>query len=126
MSNEILDELNATFVSGERQFKGEPLAPYTEGSRLLMLQVRDEGDSSVFFIWAFLYLHILLKKNRKEAISLAWKKELFREQLLEWIADKTPEDRDTATSLVASIVDEATKGQVEVIQSPNQTQSGNA
>ena len=71
MSNEILEELNASFVSPDREFKGEKLAQYTEGSRLLLMQVRDDGDSSIYFIWSFLYLHILLAKNRKEAIKLA-------------------------------------------------------
>jgi len=82
MSNEILDELNASFVSGEREFKGEALAPYTEGSRLLLLQVRDENDSSIFFVWSFLYLHILLRKNRKEAIKLAWNRDLLGKKSL--------------------------------------------
>lgn len=115
MSNEILDELNASFVSPEREFKGERLAPYTEGSRLLLLQVRDDGDSSVYFIWSFIYLHILLAKNRKEAIRLAWKKEDFRESLLDWISSKNESDRDTATTLVTAIIDEASKSSVEVI-----------
>ena len=101
MSDEILDELNASFVAPEREFKGEKLAPYTEGSRLLMLQVRDENDSPVWFVWAFLYLHILLNKSRKEAIKLAWNKELFREKILDWVADKTDSDRDTGTALVS-------------------------
>ena len=74
MSEDIIDELNQAFVSLERTFKGYSLAPYTEGSRLLLLQTRSDDDSSVWFIWAFLYLHILLNKNRKEAIKLAWDK----------------------------------------------------
>ena len=125
MSEEILDELNASFVSGEREFKGEPLAPYTEGSRLLMLQIRDENDSSIFFIWAFLYLHIFLKKNRKEAIKIAWNKDLFREKILDWISDKTDADRDIGTALVSKIIEEATKAQVEVIPQPGAKPSPN-
>ena len=115
MSNEILDELNSNFVSPERDFNGEKLAPYTEGSRLLLLQVRDDGDSSVYFIWSFIYLHILLAKNRKEAIKLAWKRDDFRESLLDWIASKNEKDRDMATTLVTSIIEEASKSSVEVI-----------
>lgn len=125
MSNEILDELNAAFVIPEREFKGEKLAPYTEGSRLLLMQVRDENDSSIFFIWAFLYLHILLNKNRKEAIKLAWNKDEFRERIIDWIGDKGDSDRDTATALVSSIIDEATKAQVEVIAQPGSKPSPN-
>lgn len=115
MSNEILDELNSSFVSPEREFNGERLAPYTEGSRLLLLQVRDDGDSSVYFIWSFIYLHILLAKNRKEAIKLAWKRDDFRESLLDWISSKNEKDRDGATTLVTSIIEEASKSSVEVI-----------
>lgn len=115
MSNEILDELDASFVSPEREFKGQKLAPYTEGSRLLLLQVRDDGDSSIYFIYAFLFLHILIAKDRKEAIRLAWNKELFRESLMDWVSTKTQEDRDMATSLVSKIIEEANKGRVSVI-----------
>jgi len=127
MSDEILDELNASFVAPEREFKGEKLAPYTEGSRLLMLQVRDENDSPVWFVWAFLYLHILLLKNRKEAIRLAWNKDKFRESVLEWVLDKNDLERDQATTLVSEIIQQAAKARVEVIPSPStHSESGNA
>jgi hypothetical protein len=125
MSNEILDELNASFVADERQFKGEPIAPYTEGSRLLLLQIRDDGDSPIYFVWAFLYLHILLKKNRKEAIKLAWDKDGFRERIIDWIGDKTEADREMATSLVSKIIEESTRGQVDVIPQPGASPSPN-
>jgi len=125
MSNEILDELNASFVSPDREFKGEKLAQYTEGSRLLLMQVRDDGDSSIYFIWSFLYLHILLAKNRKEAIKLAWNKDNFRESLMDWVADKNEKDRDDATLLVSKIIEEANKGQVDVVKGVGQNQGGN-
>ena len=125
MSNEILDELNASFVSPDREFKGEKLAPYTEGSRLLLLQVRDDEDSPMYFIWSFLYLHILLAKNRKEAIKIAWNKEGFRESLLEWIEKKKDADRDAATLLVSQIIDEGNRGSVDVVSTPGQTTRGN-
>ena len=125
MSNEILDELNASFVSPEREFQGEKLAPYTEGSRLLLLQVRDDADSPMYFIWSFLYLHILLAKNRKEAIKIAWNKDGFRESLLEWIEKKKDADRDAATLLVSKIIDEGNRGSVDVVSTPGQTTRGN-
>ena len=125
MSNEILDELNSSFVSPERDFKGEKLAQYTEGSRLLLMQVRDDGDSSVYFIWSFVYLHILLAKNRKEAIKLAWNKDNFRESLMDWVSSKGEKDRDDATVLVSKILEESSRGQIEVIAEPGQTQGGN-
>lgn len=125
MSNEILDELNASFVSPEKDYKGEILAPYTEGSRLLLMQVRDDGDSSIYFIWSFLYLHILLAKNRKEAIKLAWNKDNFRESLMDWVSNKTEVDRDLATSLVSKIIEESNRGQVEVVAGAGQNKLGN-
>jgi hypothetical protein len=116
MSDQDLEaELNSAFVSPDRYFKDERLAPYTEGSRLLLLQVRDDADSSIYFIWSFLYVHILLAKDRKAAIRLAWNKDEFREKLMEWSEDMTPEDRDTAGLLVAAILGEANKSRVTVI-----------
>ena len=124
--NEILNEaLESSFVSPEKQFKGELLAPYTEGSRLLLIQARSDEDSTPFFVWSFVFLHIQIKKNRKEAIRLCWNKELFREKILDWIADKTNDDREQAVSLVASILDEANRGHVEIIPTPGATNQGN-
>jgi hypothetical protein len=124
--NEILEEaLESAFVAPQRQFKGEALAPYTEGSRLLMIQARSDEDSTAFFIWAFVFLHIQIQKNRKDAIKLCWNKDLFRESILDWIADKTDSDRENASSLVASILDEANRGQVEPIPTPGATTQGN-
>jgi hypothetical protein len=126
MSISLEEELNSSFVSPEREFMGEKLAPYTEGSRLLLLQVRDDEDSSIYFIWAFIYMHIELAKDRKEAIKLAWNKNLFREKLFLWADNKTQSDRDIATNLVSSIIEEANKGQVDVVPLPGASQqSGN-
>lgn len=120
-------ELNAAFVSPERLFRGQPLAPYTEGSRLLCLQVRDEADSPIWFVWSFLYMHLLLAKDRKSAIRLAWDRDAFREKLIDWIADKTEDDRLAASTLVSSILDEAARGRVEVVPpSGPQAPPGNA
>lgn len=127
MSITLDEELNSAFISPEREFMGDKLAPYTEGSRLLMLQVYDEADSSIFFVWSFIYMHTELAKNRKEAIKLAWNKELFRDKVLTWADNKTEADREVATSLVSSIINEANKGQIEVVPAPGASQqSGNA
>jgi hypothetical protein len=115
--NEILDsELNSAFIALEREFCGEKLAPYTEGSRLLLMQAKSDEDSSIFFVWAFIFLHIQLAKNRKEAIKIAWNKEGFREKVLDWADTKTPADRDKATNLVGEILEESSKGAVEAIK----------
>lgn len=111
--NDILDdELNSVFVTPSRQFKGEELATYTEGSRLLMMQVRAESDSPMFFVWSFLYLHIQIKKNRKDAIRLAWDRDGFREKIMEWADTMNESDRERGTAIVGEILEEAGKGQV--------------
>lgn len=120
------EELDSAFVAPARQFKGEELAPYTEGSRLLLMQVRDENDSSAFFVWAFIYIHILLKKSRKETIELVWKRDEFREKLFDWVSKKTEEDRVIATNICSVMVDEASSARAEVIPSPNQLPEGKA
>ena len=125
--NDILnEELDSAFVAPSRQFKGEELAPYTEGSRLLLMQVRDDDDSSAFFVWAFVYLHILLKRNRKEAIELCWKRGAFRESLFDWVSKQSEDDRAIATEICSAMVEEASKARVEVIPTPNQLPEGKA
>jgi hypothetical protein len=124
MNNILDDELNGSFVKPGRDYKGETIADYTEGSRLLMLQCKEPQDSSVYFIWAFLYIHILIAKNRKEAIKLAWNKDEFRDQLLGWIEDKTEADRILATNIVSEMIEEASRAKVSVVLSGN-TPSGN-
>jgi hypothetical protein len=112
---QLESELNGAFVTADRMYKGEKLAPYTEGSRLLCLQVRDEADSPIWFVWSFLYMHLLLAQDRREAIRMAWDRDGFREKLLEWISDKTEQDRLAASNLVGSVLDEAAQARVEVI-----------
>jgi len=126
MSISLEEELNSAFISPQREFMGEKLAPYTEGSRLLLLQVRDDNDSSFYFIWSFVFIHILLNKNKKDAIKLAWNKDLFREKIMEYIDGKTEADREVATTIVSNILDEAQKGKVDVIPAPHQPELGNA
>jgi len=118
MSEEnLLQELDQAFISPDRYFKDQKLAPYTEGSRLLMIQIRNENDSPIFFVYAFIYLHILLARSRKEAIKLAWDQDVFRERLMEWSENLGEEDRDTASLLVANILNESNKSKVNVIPS---------
>jgi hypothetical protein len=116
MSISLEEELNSVFVVPEREFNGEALAPYTEGSRLLLLQAKTDDDVPLFFVWAFVFLHIQLAKNRKETIRLAWDKDLFRDKVLQWADTKTEAQREQATALVGSILEEASKGIVEPIK----------
>ena len=126
MSISLEEELNSAFISPQKEYMGEKLAPYTEGSRLLLLQVRDDNDSSIYFIWSFIYMHIQIAKGRKEAIKLAWNRDLFREKIMDFIEGKTEADRDAATQIVSNILDEAQKGKVEAIPAPHQPDLGNA
>ena len=118
MSEEnLLQELDDAFIAPERYFKNEKLAPYTEGSRLLILQTRDTSDSPIFFVYSFVYIHVLLAKNRKAAIKLAWDKDAFRERVLEWSENISEKERDDAAQLVTSILNQANKARVNVIPS---------
>jgi hypothetical protein len=127
MSEEaLLQELDNSLISPDRYFKNQKLAPYTEGSRLLMLQVRDDSDSAIYFVWSFIYLHILLAEDRKRTIRLAWDKDAFREKLMDWIAEMSEEDRNTASIMCSSILSEANKARVNVIPSAIAAPPGNA
>jgi len=127
MSEEaLLQELDNSLISPDRLFKDQRLAPYTEGSRLLMLQVRDDSDSAIYFVWSFIYLHILLAEDRKKTIRLAWDKDAFREKLMDWIAEMTEDDRNTASVMCSAILAEANKAQVNVIPSAIAAPPGNA
>jgi hypothetical protein len=127
MSEEaLLQELDNSLISPDRYFKNQKLAPYTEGSRLLMLQVRDDSDSAIYFVWSFIYLHILLAEDRKKAIRLAWDKDAFREKLMDWIAEMSEDDRTTASIMCSSILSEANKARVNVIPSAIAAPPGNA
>ena len=127
MSEEaLLQELDNSLISPDRFFKDQRLAPYTEGSRLLMLQVRDDSDSAIYFVWSFIYLHILLAEDRKKTIRLAWDKDAFREKLMDWIAEMTEDDRNTASVMCSAILSEANKARVNVIPSAIAAPPGNA
>jgi hypothetical protein len=127
MSEEaLLQELDNSLISPDRYFKDQKLAPYTEGSRLLMLQVRDDSDSAIYFVWSFIYLHILLAEDRKKTIRLAWDKDAFREKLMDWIAEMSEDDRTTASIMCSSILSEANKARVNVIPSAIAAPPGNA
>lgn len=113
-------------MADARTWKGQPLAPYTEGSRLLMSQIRSEHDAGLFFIWAFLFLHIELKKDRKNAIRLCWDRDAFREAVLDFSAGMTLADRDIAATLVNAVLDEAANAETEIIPSGKPAPPGNA
>ena len=122
---DISQELNGAFVAEARTWKGQPLAAYTEGSRLLMSQIRSEDDGGLFFIWAFLFLHLELHKDRRNAIRLCWDRPAFREAVLDFSSGMTVADREIAARLVNKVLDEATAAEVEVIPSGKPAPPGN-
>jgi hypothetical protein len=124
MNISLDEELNSAFVANAKYYNGEKLADYTEGSRLLLLQVRSDEDTTMFFIWAFIFMHIQIAKNRDTAIELAWNKNLFRSRLLDWMENKNDEERSIASKLVETIIEEANKGEVTIVPS-GATASGN-
>jgi hypothetical protein len=124
MNISLDEELNSAFVANAKFYNGEKLADYTEGSRLLLLQVRSDEDTTMFFIWAFIFMHIQIAKNRDTAIELAWNKNLFRSRLLDWMENKNDEERSIASKLVETIVEESNKGEVAIVPS-GATASGN-
>jgi hypothetical protein len=71
-------------------------------------------------------MHIQIAKGRKEAIKLAWNRDLFREKIMDFIDGKTEADRDAATNIVSNMIEEASKGRVEIIPTPNSPDLGNA
>jgi hypothetical protein len=114
MDENSLDlELNNSFISPAKMWQGQELAPYTEGSRLIMSQVRNKEDSGIFFIYSFLFIHLELKKDRKALLRLAWNIEEFRSRVMDFAC--TIKDSNAATAFVSSIFDEASKAQYEIV-----------
>ena len=56
-----------------------------------------------------------MKKCKTEAMPHPWKKNMFREKVIDWAEAKTEKDRETATNLVSQILEESGKGVVEPI-----------
>jgi hypothetical protein len=117
---QLEQELDGSFVHPGRTWQGRGIAPYTEGSRLLMAQVRDDADGPLFFVYAFLFLHLELARDRKSAIRLAWNKDAFREAVLDFASGFDERQREEAGALVSEIIDEATKSRTSVVPSGQQ------
>ena len=122
---ELSEALNNQFVMPPRMFLGQELAPYTEGSRILMSQIKDNQDNYVYFVWAFIFLHIQLKKDRKSAVKLCWDKDAFRDSLIEYVSNKTESDRDLAIKIVSDALDDAKIAVLEPESQNRDTTAGN-
>ena len=107
---EILNKnLDKTFALGERQFKGQKLNKFTLGHRIILNQVREEQDSTEFFIWSTLFC---LVTPREKLVELGWDKNKFRGAVLNWADKFVEEDFVEAVKIVEDVFKEITDSKV--------------
>ena len=107
---EILNKnLDKTFALGERQFKGQKLNKFTLGHRIILNQVREEQDSTEFFIWSTLFC---LVTPRERLVELGWDKNKFRGAVLNWADKFAEEDFVEAVKIVEDVFKEITDSKV--------------
>lgn len=104
--------LDKSFVITERTFKGQKLNKFTLGMRVVMNQIREESDTTEFFIWSTLFCLI---KPRSELVKLAWDKAKFREEVLNWSDDFVEQDFIDAVKIVDEIFNEIADARVKTI-----------
>lgn len=108
--DEILAKnLDKTFALGERQFKGQKLNKFTLGHRIILNQVREEQDSTEFFIWGTLFC---LVNQREKLVELGWDKNKFRKAVLDWADKFVEEDFIEAVKIVEDVFREITDSKV--------------
>lgn len=93
----------ASFALNQRTFKGQKLNKFTLGHRIVLNQIREEGDSVEFFIWSTIFSLI---KTRQEIVDLAWSKTRFRSAVIDWVDTMEAKDFEEAVSIVNSIYEE--------------------
>jgi len=108
---EILNKaLDKSFVINERMFKGNKVGKFTLGTRIVMNQIREEADTTEFFIWSSLYC---LTHPRSELVKLAWDKAKFREAVLNWSDDFNEADFIDGVKIVDEIFSEIAEARVQ-------------
>jgi hypothetical protein len=108
---EILNKaLDKSFVINERMFKGNKVGKFTLGTRIVMNQIREEADTTEFFIWSSLYC---LTHPRSELVKLAWDKAKFREAVLNWSDDFNEADFIEGVKIVDEIFSEIAEARVQ-------------
>lgn len=105
----LAKNLDKTFALGERQFKGQKLNKFTLGHRIILNQVREEQDSTEFFIWATLFC---LVNQREKLVELGWDKNKFRKAVLDWADKFVEEDFIEAVKIVEDVFREITDSKV--------------
>jgi hypothetical protein len=108
---EILNKaLDKSFVINERMFKGSKVGKFTLGTRIVMNQIREEADTTEFFIWSSLYC---LTHPRSELVKLAWDKAKFREEVLNWSDEFNEADFIEGVKIVDEIFSEIAEARVQ-------------
>ena len=108
---EILNKaLDKSFVINERMFKGIRVGKFTLGTRIVMNQIREEADTTEFFIWSSLYC---LTHPRSELVKLAWDKAKFREAVLNWSDEFNEADFVEGVKIVDEIFSEISEARVQ-------------
>lgn len=102
--------LDKSFVVNERMFKGQKVGKFTLGTRIVMNQVREEADTTEFFIWSSLFC---LCHTRPELVKLAWDKAKFREAVLNWSDEFTELDFAEGVKIVDEIFSEIADARVQ-------------
>jgi len=105
----LAKNLDKTFALGERQFKGQKLNKFTLGHRIILNQVREEQDSTEFFIWSTLFC---LVTPREKLVELGWDKNKFRGAVLDWADKFVEEDFVQAVKIVEDVFKEITDSKV--------------
>ena len=101
--------LDKAFALEERQFKGEKLNKFTLGHRIILNQIREESDSTEFFIWSTLYC---LVTPRARLVELGWDKNKFRGAVLDWADKFVEEDFIEAVKIVEDVFKEISESKV--------------
>ena len=105
----LAKNLDKTFALGERQFKGQKLNKFTLGHRIILNQIREESDSTEFFIWSTLFCLIT---PRERLVDLGWDKNKFRKAVLDWADDFVENDFIEAVKIVEGVFKEISDSKV--------------
>ena len=109
---EILNKtLDKSFVINERSFKGYKINKFSLGTRIVINQIREDSDTTEFFIWSTLYC---LTQPRSDLVKLAWDKSKFRESVLNWSDEFTEQDFMDGVKIVDEIFSEITDARVQI------------
>src|SRR6267154_6436682 len=120
----VVEKPKSEFVRPAYTFKGVELFPFTYGYEILFNQVRDAEDTGLYTWMSFVFM--LRKRNESEewkehrnwVRSMAWKVELFRDALLDWMDENGPftvEDKIEAKKIYEENMKAAADATVEAV-----------